>query len=114
MFDKIFVEKSFDGINWIEIEEDLTILQIDAHADQRPAYHGTDYNHACAVYDAGQNANLIQVGIRSMDIEERENMDYNKTYFAHEMYQKTDWMQKSIDQMTDKVYITFDLEQIIK
>lgn len=90
--------------------EDLTILQIDAHADQRATYHGTDYNHACAVYDAGQNANLIQVGIRSMELEERENMDYSKTYFAHEMYQKTDWMQKSIGQMTDKVYITFDLD----
>lgn len=46
---------------------DLTVLQLDAHADLRPSYEGTDYNHACAVHDASNHANLIQVGIRSMD-----------------------------------------------
>lgn len=90
--------------------KDLTVLQIDAHADQRPEYHGTPYNHACAVYDAGQNCNLIQVGIRSMDVEEKENMDYFKTFFAHEMYGNTDWIKQSLDLMTDNVYITFDLD----
>ncbi len=90
--------------------KDLTVLQIDAHADQRPTYEGTIYNHACAVYDAGQNANLIQVGIRSMDVAEKENMNYDKTFFAHEMYGNTEWMDKSIEKMTDNVYITFDLD----
>ena len=93
-----------------EYFEDLTVLQIDAHADQRSEYHGTPYNHACAVYDAGQNANLIQVGIRSMDIAEKENMNYDKTFFAHEMHGNTDWMKQSLDLMTDNVYITFDLD----
>ena len=52
--------------------EDLTVLQLDAHADLRKEYNGTPYNHACAVYDASKNANLVQVGIRSMDISEKE------------------------------------------
>ena len=90
--------------------ENLTVLQIDAHADQRPAYEGTPYNHACAVYDAGQHCNLIQVGIRSMDIEEKQHMNYDKTFFAHEMYHNPAWMQQSIDLMTDNVYVTFDLD----
>lgn len=90
--------------------DDLTILQIDAHADQRPFYGGTEYNHACAVYDAGQNSNLIQVGIRSMEADEKENMNYNKTFFAHEIQSNTKWIKKSIDLMTDNVYITFDLD----
>ncbi len=93
-----------------EYFDDLTVLQIDAHADQRAAYGSTPYNHACAVYDAGQNCNLIQVGIRSMDVEEVGNMDNSKTFFAHEMYNKTDWMDNSIELMTDNVYITFDLD----
>lgn len=93
-----------------EYFDNLTVLQIDAHADQRPTYEGTPYNHACAVYDAGQNCNLIQVGIRSMDIKEKAYMDEEKTYFAHEMYDNTYWMEQSIDQMTDNVYITFDLD----
>lgn len=89
----------------------LTILQIDAHADLRPAYEGTLYNHACAVYDASQHANLIQVGIRSMDAAEKEHMNFDQTYFAHDILRADDkWMDKAISQMTDRVYVTFDLD----
>lgn len=90
--------------------ENLTILQIDAHADLRPEYHGSPYNHACAVYDASRNANLLQVGIRSMEWEESANMDRSKTWFAQDMYGHERWMEESIRKMTDKVYITFDLD----
>ena len=90
--------------------DDLTVLQLDAHTDLRPQYMGTPYNHGCAVYDASQNANLIQVGIRSMDISEDEFLDRSKCFFAHEMDGKQDWMQRSIDKMTDKVYLTLDLD----
>jgi agmatinase len=89
---------------------DLTVVQIDAHADLRPEYLGTACNHACAVYESSLQSNLIQVGIRSMDVSEKEHMDLSKTYFAHNIVGKTDWMQKSIDQMGDKVVITIDLD----
>ena len=88
----------------------LTVLQLDAHADLRPEYHGTPYNHACAVYDASKNTNLIQVGIRSMDESENEHLNREKCYFAEDIYAKTAWMQDSINQMTDQVYITIDLD----
>lgn len=93
-----------------EAHPDITILQIDAHADLRPEYHGSPYNHACAVYDASQNSNLIQIGIRSMDTSEVQYMDKNKCYFAEDMYGHSDWMEDSISKMTDKVYITLDLD----
>jgi agmatinase len=86
------------------------VLQIDAHADLRPQYGGTPYNHACAVYDASKNCNLIQVGIRSMDIIEKEHMNYDQTYFAHKIHGNLDWIKKAIDQMTDNVYVTLDLD----
>lgn len=90
--------------------ENLTVVQIDAHADLRPNYGGTDYNHACAVYDASKNCNLIQVGIRSMDIAEKEHMAYDKVYFADDINKNNLWVDKSLNQMTDNVYITFDLD----
>jgi len=89
---------------------DITILQLDAHADLRKDYMGTPYNHACAVHDASQNTNLIQVGIRSMDSCELEYLNRDKCFFAEDMYGTTDWMQKSINLMGEKVYITFDLD----
>jgi agmatinase len=93
-----------------ETFEDLTVLQIDAHADLRPSYNGTSYNHACAVHDASKNCNLVQVGIRSMDLSEKEHMDYYKVYFAHEIKYTNGWFDDSLNQMTDNVYITLDLD----
>jgi len=93
-----------------EAHPDITILQLDAHTDLRPEYHDSPYNHACAVYDASRNTNLIQVGIRSMDTSEVEYLNRNKCFFAEEMYGHTDWMQDSINKMTNKVYITLDLD----
>ena len=88
--------------------EELTVVQIDAHADLRPEYEGSKCNHACAVYEASKNTNLIQVGIRSMDISETENMDENQVYFAHDLYD--DWMDDAIGQMTPNVFLTIDLD----
>ncbi len=90
--------------------DDLTVLQLDAHADLRPSYDGSKYNHACALYDASQNCNLVQVGIRSMDSSELEIMDKNQTYFADVISSNSNWMNQSISQMTDDVYITLDLD----
>ena len=88
----------------------LTVLHIDAHADLRKSYDSSSCNHACAVYEASQYTNLIQVGIRSMDIKEKSTMNLEKTYFAHEMAMDDSWMDSAIDQMTDNVFITFDLD----
>ncbi len=93
-----------------ECFEDLTVLQLDAHADLRKTYQGSSCNHACALYEASQNTNLIQVGIRSMDVIETTVMDDDKTYFAHEMADDDNWVDEAIDQMTDNVYITIDLD----
>lgn len=88
--------------------EDLSVVQIDAHADLRPSYDGSSCNHACAVHEASKNTNLIQVGIRSMDSSEVEHMDEGRTYFAHDLYE--DWMDDAIGQMTSNVFITIDLD----
>lgn len=93
-----------------ETFDNLTVLQLDAHADLRKEYHGSKCNHACAVYEASQTTNLIQVGIRSMDIIETTVMDTEKTYFAHDMAVDDTWMDAAIDQMTDNVFITIDLD----
>lgn len=91
-----------------EAFEDLTVVQIDAHADLRPEYEGSSCNHACAVHEASKKTNLVQVGIRSMDVSEVEHMDENQVYFAHDLYE--DWQDDAIGQMTPNVFITIDLD----
>ncbi len=93
-----------------ECFEDLTVLHIDAHADLRPSYEGTACNHACAVYEANQTTNLVQVGIRSMDVIETSIMNPDKVFFAHQMAEDDYWSDKVLDQLGENVFITFDLD----
>ncbi|PKA98622.1 agmatinase [Flavobacteriaceae bacterium MAR_2009_75] len=93
-----------------ECFDNLTVLHIDAHADLRESYEGTKYNHACAVHEASQTTNLVQVGIRSMDAIEKTFMDDEKTFFAHDMVNDEYWIDKVIESLTDNVLITFDLD----
>ncbi|WP_159947649.1 agmatinase [Polaribacter septentrionalilitoris] len=95
-----------------ECFNDLTVLHIDAHADLRKEYEGSKCNHACAVFEANQSTNLVQVGIRSMDISEKREMNLDKVFFAHDMALNEDWMDDVIDQLSTNVFITFDLDAL--
>lgn len=90
--------------------KNLTVLQLDAHADLRKDYLGSPYNHACAVHDASKNANLVQVGIRSMDVCEKQYMNYDKVFFAEDIHTQKVSMNDAINLMTNDVYITIDLD----
>jgi agmatinase len=89
---------------------DLSVLQLDAHADLRPEYLGTPFNHACALYEASRTCNLVQVGIRSAEKDELQWVQKDNIFFGHEMHGHDLWMQKSIDRLGDKVYLTLDLD----
>jgi agmatinase len=88
----------------------LTVLQLDAHADLRKSYNGSEFNHACAMHRARQHCNLIQVGIRSMDRSEKETMNREQCYFAEKIEGQSTWINQSLAQMTDQVYLTIDLD----
>ncbi|WP_430809458.1 MULTISPECIES: agmatinase [unclassified Carboxylicivirga] len=90
--------------------KDLTVLQLDAHSDLRPHYHGSEYNHACALHKAAQSTNLVQVGIRSMDVVEKPFLNKDKCFFAESIYGNEEWMDRSIELMGDDVYLTIDLD----
>jgi len=88
----------------------LTVLQLDAHADLREEYNGSIYNHACVMTRIKEFCPIVQVGIRSMDSPEKEPMDKNRTFFAKDIYNNTDWIKKVISILSDNVYITIDLD----
>lgn len=93
-----------------ECFDDLSVLHIDAHADLRSEYEGSKCNHACAVYEASETTNLIQVGIRSMDATEISVLNTDKTWFARDMATDEYWMDNVIEALGENVFITFDLD----
>lgn len=89
---------------------DLTIIQLDAHADLRPSYEDSEYNHACAMYKAKKVAPIVQVGIRSMCEEESAFVDAERMFFRHQIRSDDHWENKALKQLSKNVYLTIDLD----
>lgn len=95
-----------------ELWRDLTVLQLDAHADLRSEYEGSAYNHACVMARVAEACPFVQVGIRSMDISERAALNPRRVFFAGELRRRPDWMEQMLNLLTSRVYITFDLDAL--
>lgn len=104
---------------------DFGILQIDAHCDLREAYEGFVYSHASIMYNAlkeiPQLQKLVQVGIRDYSEGEHQfilqNAQRVRTYFEREIRERRfegesfkKVSEEIIDQLPDKVYISFDID----
>lgn len=89
---------------------DLTVLQLDAHADLRDAYEGSRFNHGCVMARVGELCSVVQVGIRSMDISEKPALDLERVFFAQDLPGRADWIDQVVAKLTDRVYITIDLD----
>jgi agmatinase len=90
--------------------KNLSVLQIDAHADLRDEYEGTKYNHACAMRRIREHVKAaVQVGIRSVCPEE---LDYIKKKKLDEfIYWGIEFdKEKIVSQLTDEVYVSIDLD----
>ena len=92
--------------------ENLTVLQLDAHTDLRPEFHGSTSNHACAVFEANQKHNLVQVGIRSCDVEEMQYVPKGQCFWAHEIAENPNWIEDVLSKVSGNVYITIDLDAV--
>ncbi|MEI6124321.1 MAG: agmatinase [Bacteroidota bacterium] len=93
-----------------ETYENLTVLQFDAHSDMRPEYEGSRFNHACAMSRAVEMCPIVQVGIRSMDVDEKKYIHPDRIFYAENRHRDTDWMNKALDLLSENVYITIDLD----
>jgi agmatinase len=91
---------------------ELSVLQIDAHADLRDSYMGTPHNHACAMRRVLDHARTTQVGIRSLSPEEASAIPGLKTqiFYDYNMRQDPHWIDRVVDSLGENVYITIDCD----
>lgn len=89
---------------------EMSVLQLDAHADLRAEYEGSIYNHACVMARVSETCPFVQVGIRSMDVSEKDSMDPARTFMASDIVGKTDWYDRVLSGLSKDVYITIDLD----
>jgi agmatinase len=93
-----------------EKHKKLTVLQLDAHSDLRDEYHGSKYNHACVMARAKELCQIVQVGIRSMDTCEKPRVDKRRMFFAEDIRDKRNWVNKVVSLLKGNVYVTIDLD----
>ena len=95
--------------------KNVTILQIDAHADLRNSYNNQKYSHASAMRRCldFKNVNLISVGIRNISKEEipflKKNTNRIKIFWAKDQKK---WNLKYFKKIIKNrnVYLTFDVD----
>lgn len=90
----------------------LSVLQIDAHADLRETYMGTRHNHACAMRRSLEYARLTQVAIRSLSTEEAEILPRLNTQIFYDVSMREDprWIDRIVDTLAEEVYVTIDVD----
>jgi agmatinase len=94
--------------------ENLSVLQIDAHADLRDTYDGTPHSHASIMARVVKDMRLpsVQCGIRSISAEEARALDEYPTriFWAKDIVGRTDWWDEAVDSLTENVYLTIDID----
>lgn len=94
--------------------ENLSVLQIDAHADLRDTYDGTKHSHASIMARVVKDLRVpaVQVGIRSISAEEARALDHLPTriFWAKDIVGRTDWWDEAVDSLTENVYLTIDID----
>jgi agmatinase len=93
----------------------ISILQIDAHADLRDEYDGTPHSHASIMARAVKDLRIpaVQVGIRSISSEEARSLDSGiptKIFWAKDIVGRTDWIDDAVNSLTENVYLTIDID----
>jgi agmatinase len=88
---------------------DLNILHFDAHPDLYDRFQDNPYSHACPfarIMEEGLAQRLVQVGIRTMNGHQREQVER----FGVEVIEMKDWREDLKIEFNSPVYISFDID----
>ncbi len=93
--------------------KDLSVLQIDAHADLRDEYQGTPYSHASVmrrIHELGVPA--VGVGIRNYSAAEaRFIREARKPIFSgRTCHESATWIDSAVAELSSTVYVTIDID----
>ena len=92
---------------------DISVLQIDAHADLRNTYGGTEHSHATVMRRVLETTpRICQVGIRSYSKLEAEDCpdQIAKLITPSMIASDPNWIDTAVGMLGEKVYVTVDID----
>ena len=99
-----------------EVHADLSALYLDAHGDLRDEYMGSAYSHACAARRIWEMCPVVEVGVRSISLEEadfiRGDGSEGLRVVQHgEGGRAASWdVPGVLDGLSEHVYVSIDLD----
>lgn len=92
--------------------KDLTVLQLDAHADLRDSYQENKQSHACIMRRIREICPAVQVGIRNLSSSEYEfvTREKIKLFYAHQIRTGSNWQNQVTKSLSKNVFLTLDLD----
>ncbi len=91
--------------------EVFSVVQFDAHADFRNSWNGSALNHACIARQISKKHELLQIGIRSMDVDEKELLEGAENVHVIKAYDfSLDKVRELLPKLKDRVFITIDVD----
>ncbi len=94
-----------------EVHGQIDILHIDAHSDLYTSLDGDSFSHACPFYNIMKNklaSRLVQVGIRTLNSEQRENA---KKYDV-EIIEMKDFVTTKLPTFQNPIYLSLDMDAL--
>lgn len=93
-----------------EYHGDLSVVQIDAHADLRDSYQGSKYSHACVMARVAEMASFISIGVRSFCGCDNETGYESCMIRPRDLRKDFGIIQKSLAKLNKNIYLTVDLD----
>ena len=97
----------------------LSVLQLDAHADMRDSYQGSQYSHACVmrrVREIVGDGSVVQAGIRSISSEEMRHIRDDDLTGVHlytpGQYNDPAAIDELLAGLGETTYVTVDLDAL--
>ena len=91
----------------------VSVIQLDAHADLRSSYQGSPWSHACVMSKIREKTDhTLQIGIRSISAEEAALVKNENISICtmHQFRQKNFDLDTALNLLPDPVFLTVDVD----
>jgi agmatinase len=89
-------------------DSEIGIVWIDAHADLRESYLGRKDNHACAGFNSAQFGPIVQIGVRTLAMEEALYLRSSDRVRSFGKW--TSEARRALSDLPEDIYLTVDAD----
>tara|TARA_Y100000310_G_scaffold343159_1_gene449487 strand:- start:1727 stop:2563 length:837 start_codon:yes stop_codon:yes gene_type:complete len=91
--------------------KDFSVIIFDAHSDFRDSWNNSSLNHACVSKQISKKHSLSIIGVRSQDIDEKEQIENSSNVHIIKSYDfNLDGLKEVLPKLKDKVFISMDVD----